>query len=81
MTIRAITGEVGRYFVQSGSQPEGEHLVDLLEHECGCADYVCRRRAHEIKTGHKYVCRHLFAVRNHFLDEILEAIRTEQLSR
>ena len=77
MKIEPVVGEVCRFFVQSGSNPDGRHLVDLLEGQCGCADYVCRRRAYEAKTGSPYKCRHLRATREFFLDQILSAIKNK----
>ncbi len=75
MRIEPVVGEVCRFFCQSGSAPENRHLVDLLENQCGCASYVCRRRAFERATGSPYRCKHIRAVREFFLDEILSTIK------
>ena len=81
MKVRPIAGECGRYLVQSSSNPEQEHLVDLLEHFCGCGDYTCRRRVYEENTGKKYLCKHIREAREFFLNEILEQLRQETLSK
>lgn len=75
-----IMGEVGRFWVTSSSG-EGRHLVDLLENQCGCPDYVCRRRAYELENRKPYHCRHLKLARFHFLEEILEHMREHALSK
>ncbi len=77
MKIEPVVGEVCRFWCGSASNPEGKHLVDLLEHECGCASWVCRRRAYEQATGTPYSCKHLRATREFFLDQILSAIKNK----
>ena len=77
MKIEPVVGEVGRYFCQSGSEEHTRHLVDLLEDACGCADWTCRHRAHQAKFYAPYRCKHIVAVREFFLDEILETLKNE----
>ena len=81
MKVRPIVGECGRYLVQSRTNPEQEHLVDLLEGFCGCADYTCRRRVYEENTGKPFRCSHIREAREFFLNEILERLREEFLNR
>lgn len=81
MKIQDIMGEPCRYWVQSESNPETRHLVDLFENQCGCADYVCRRRKYEQETGSPYRCRHILACREHFLEDVLDAMKTHHLQK
>ena len=81
MSIRHIMGEPGRMFVRSASNPEQEHLVDLLEHECGCASWTCRNRKYREQYGHNFTCRHIREAREAFLDEVLDGIREHTLSK
>lgn len=82
MTITHIMGEPGRLWVASDTNPEQTHLVDILENQCGCPDYVCRRRQWEqAHPDKKYRCKHLIAAREFFLDEVLESIRQYALSK
>ena len=45
--VAPITGEVGRYYVESWSSPQRPHCVDLLAYagagECSCKDWQTRR--------------------------------------
>lgn len=59
MNCRHILGEPGRIFVRSATNPEQEHLVDLLEHACGCPSFTCRNRKYRELFGHNFTCRHL----------------------
>lgn len=61
MTVEAIPGEVGRFWVSSRSRPEMLHVVDLQWQEeprqkphafCGCEDSMAK--------GH--ICGHIIAV-------------------
>ena len=81
MKVTDVVGEAGRFWVQSDSNPEQRHLVDLLEHECGCPSFTCRNRAYKEKYGHNMTCKHIDAARNHFTDEVLEAMREHILSK
>jgi hypothetical protein len=76
MTIRPIAGERFRYFVQS-APGKVEHLVDLLDHECGCADWTCRQRKwrEEHKSG--YTCKHIRIAREYELNQYLERERNK----
>ena len=78
-----VQGEVGRYMVRSASNPEQDHLVDLLEDggSCGCASWVCRQRAHKAKWGVPLRCRHIIAAREYCLDSYLETVRELTLSQ
>lgn len=80
MKITDIMGEPCRYWVDSEST-DGRHLVDLFENQCGCADYVCRRRKYEMETGQPYRCRHIRACREHFLNDVLDAMKTYHLEK
>lgn len=64
MTVEAIPGEPGRFFVSSRSRPEMWHMVDLAFVQegfsgsccaCGCEEYQCK--------GH--VCAHILATVKH----------------
>ncbi len=81
MKVRAILGETCRYHVQSSSNPNRLHLVDLLEHECSCTDWTCRQRGYRERTGQRYHCRHIRAAREEFLNDILERLKEDQLAR
>ena len=81
MKITAVVGEAGRYLVDSDSNPDQRHLVDLLEHECGCASWVYRNRKYKEAYGHNFTCRHIAAARQHFCDEVLEAMREHVLHK
>ena len=78
MKITPIHGEVMRYWCQSASNPEQMHLVDLIEGACGCADWTCRSSNWKRATGKDYRCRHIKAVREHALNEILKHISEHQ---
>ena len=67
--------EPGRYYVQS-SATSTRHLCDILSDECGCADWVCRQRAHREKTGLPYHCKHLKAAREFALNDYIEVMRS-----
>lgn len=65
-----------RWLVPSASRPEETHLVDLGEdpsgHQCSCEDHTIRKRR----------CRHITAVREHLIDEIIkhEKIMSDAMS-
>jgi hypothetical protein len=79
MKITAIVGEACRYYVDSESG-DGIHLVDLLEGACGCASYTCNHRRYERETGNRFRCKHLRAVREAFLDDVIDAMKEHALS-
>ncbi len=81
MQIFAITGETCRYHVASERNPRHHYLVDLLDNECSCTDWTCRQKAHKEATGQAYRCKHIRAARHEFLEDILERLREDQLSR
>lgn len=51
------------------------HLVDLIEGQCGCPSYACRARKHKEATGKDFRCKHITAVREHSLNEIINHIK------
>lgn len=75
MTILPLVGELCRYHCQSATNPNQNHMVDLLADECSCADWTCRQKAHRERTGQTFRCKHLRATREHFLSEILENLK------
>lgn len=81
MSCRHILGEPGRLFVRSATNPEQEHLCDLLEHSCGCASWTCRNRKYKEQYGHNFTCRHLKEARQEFLDAVLDSLREKILSK
>lgn len=81
MTVQAVVGEIARFRVSSESAHDQSHLVDLLEHECGCASWVCNNRRYRQQYGHNFTCKHIKVARESFMDDILESLREHQLSR
>lgn len=81
MSVRHIQGEPGRVFVRSATNPEQEHLCDLLEHACGCPSWTCRNRKYRAQYGHNFTCRHIREAREFFLDEVLESMREHLLAK
>lgn len=81
MTVQAVVGEVGRFWVSSETHDDQRHLVDLLEGECGCASFVCNNRRYRQQYGHNFRCKHIKAARENFMDDILESLREHQLSK
>lgn len=78
MTIHAIVGEVCRYYVDSESRPHHRYIVDLMAGdggECSCPSWVCNHRAHKFESGKAYRCKHLLAVREVFLDDVLDSMK------
>lgn len=73
--IRHILGEPGRLWVKSATNPEQEHLCDLLEHSCSCPSWTCRNKKYRELYGHNFTCRHIRIAREGFLDEILTSLR------
>ncbi len=78
--VHPVLGEVGRYRVQSRSNASENHLVCIVDNQCGCADYVCRRVAHERLTGMPYRCVHLKLARHFALESYIQTMR-EHLAR
>lgn len=80
-TVRVdpIPGEVLRYHVQSWSNPNAPHMVDLSLYggngECSCRDFTTRRRpailAGAVLFTRKTSCRHVIAARKYFTQETL----------
>lgn len=69
------------WHVQSASEPETKHLVDLFANgrfgQCSCAHHTFRIQP-EIDAGKSPEilprCKHLQAVRDHFTDMVLERL-------
>lgn len=80
MIYTIIMGEPLCYLVQSESQPNQSYRVDLVEHECGCRDWVCRHSLHLKETGKPYSCKHIKALREIALDDIIEHIKEQALA-
>lgn len=89
MTIRNVEGELGRYLVQSESQPDQEYLVDLLEHpignrcagRCSCRDWETRRQprltvAEEVTP--ETFCKHIEACQLRFAQEMAFQLQRNQ---
>ena len=68
-----VQGEVGRYRVTFNVT---QHLCDILTNERGCADWVCRQRAHKEKTGLPMMCKHIRAAREFALNDYIEVMRS-----
>lgn len=84
MKIHAIVGEVCRYRVDSETHPNQSYVVDLLAGdggECGCPSWTCNHRAHRNESGKAYRCKHLIAVREHFLDDVLDSLKMRELEK
>lgn len=78
--VTPIQGEALRYHVQSWSDPQHPHLVDLSEHggngECSCKDFATRRWP-AIRDGatlftDETSCRHIKAARWYWMKHSLE---------
>ena len=91
MKVLPIEGEFYlRYLVESRSQPDAPHLVDLsAKHgygECSCKHWQCRVWP-VIKTGEfpkhsrKTTCRHVQAALRYFLNYALELWINEHSQR
>lgn len=69
------------WHVQSQSEPETQHLVDLFSNngygQCSCAQHTYRIQP-ELDAGkHPSIlqrCKHLTAARNHFLDMVIQQL-------
>lgn len=81
MNVSPIIGEIGRYYCESESSPGVRHVCDIIENQCGCGDYVCRRGAHEASTGKPYRCKHINAAREYALNDYIEVMREHVLSK
>ena len=79
MKVEPVMAEVGRYWVESRTTPGQRHLADILENQCGCPDYVCRRGKHRARWGEDYRCAHIRAAREYCLNNFLETVREEML--
>jgi hypothetical protein len=82
MNVQPITGEVGRYRVESRSKREApEHTIDILEDECSCRTWVCRHRSYREEQGRPYRCAHILAAREYALNDFIEVMRDHALAR
>ncbi len=68
----------GHYVVKSNARPSISYTVDLSAHEglghCECDDFLFRRlpRWKQVKAKFDHLrCKHIRAVRNHVLDQII----------
>ena len=77
--VAEIPGELMRFRVESWSNPQKPHLVDLLARkgfgECSCTDWVTRR-AVNARNGapmgtDETMCRHVKVARLYFLNKLL----------
>lgn len=73
--VSFLAGEFTRAHVESWSEGDKPHLVDLASHyplgECSCRDWQCRRLPEWRKTLKSVRCRHLEAAREALLNRIL----------
>lgn len=91
LRVEPIEGELGlRFWVESESDPETSHLVDISLNggigSCSCASYRCRNaNAVELALLEKkplsscigrkeYTCKHIRAVHNYWLCHALPAV-------
>lgn len=87
--VEAIEGELGRYRVQSKTDPENPHLVDLLEYqgngECSCPDFYFDKRGN-LKAGQTpqtkhTMCRHIMIARTKWANDSLKYCSAEKNTR
>ena len=75
-TVRPDPHERGVFWVESTSNPEQEHRVDITEDMplggCGCAHFVCVVHPMWKRTGQIHRCRHLEAVREYLFRKFQE---------
>ena len=96
MKITPIPGERLRYRIESASEHNAEHVVDMSAHEgngeCSCRffEVTCASNWRELRRIVPYYrdergkvgkdvtcCKHILAVRNKILDEILPKMAQE----
>lgn len=63
--------ELLRYWVQSESNPTHWYLVDLLDFECDCMDFQCRKKPDPDRVP----CKHIHAALEEFALDVLGKIR------
>lgn len=77
MNIR-IYDCITRYFVSSTSKPDVENLVDLLaldcNGECSCEDFRMVKLPNLRRKDGPTQCKHIKAVREHFLNQVLSTL-------
>ena len=81
MKVEPIMGETLGFWVQSNSNPEMRHRVDLGEGACGCASFVCNRAKWAATYGVQFRCRHIDAAREYFTNECISKVLEIQLSQ
>jgi len=79
--VQPIAGETFRFYVDSRSNPNAPHLVDLESYrwggQCDCENFKFRKEPDLSKLppsavpDDSYRCSHIKAARSYFLDEIL----------
>lgn len=79
--VTFLHGEELRAQVESWSVPGEHHMVDLSSYqplgECSCTDFSCRRLPEFKKTGKPVRCRHIVAVREAYLNRLIQATSTQ----
>ncbi len=83
--VRNVTHEVGRYWVQSRSQPDQEHLCDLLYFDgngkCSCQNFqfTCEPKlVRGAKPDKTLRCWHLRLAREVFLQDVLTVMARKE---
>jgi len=80
MEVKATGGRMV-YTVQSESDPRSVHIVDLTENAgrsaCSCKDWQTRRWP-IIRDGGSATCKHVRAVREFFLDNLLREMAVRE---
>ncbi len=70
MKVTAIPHENFRYHVQSKSNPNQTHMVDLISSECSCISWTCRNKEYTKRTGRPFECCHQQAAWQQVKDDI-----------
>ena len=81
MTVTPIQGQPFRFQVSSRSRVGHFHIVDWLEPSCSCETFAYKNRSHLETTGKPYLCGHLLAAREQCWDDILEDVRSRELTQ
>jgi len=75
--VTAIPGEVFRYHVQSKSNPNQTHMVDLIEGQCSCVSWTCRQKKYREIYGKPFECCHLKAAWEQVKDGIRQRYKSK----
>lgn len=74
----------GHYLCQSRSRPSTHYSIDLAANSglgnCSCEDFIYRRYPEwkKVKSNYDHFrCRHIRAVRNHVMDQIIQYYQDE----